>query len=526
MQRISLVDIDKTYPYSRSQANRKARLDIRAGEIHAVVGENGAGKTTLMKILSGLYPPDGGRILVDGLPVYFSSPADAAALGIGMVHQHFTIIPGISAAENIVFGSEPRRAGIFIHPRRSLEEARKTVAKYGFSLDPEKPADLLTVGERQQVEILRQLHKDCRILILDEPTSVLTDLEIQTFLSSLRTLKSLGRTIVLISHKVKEVMDISDSITVMRDGRTLGSFSVGQIDERRLSALMMGSEERSGFPEERPSPGMPKAGPKSSPSREILEFRGVSLYRRHKGMRHLSELSFTLRSGEILGFCGVAGNGLAELEDLLAGFAVPSEGKILYQGGPYPPLRKAPWNPRGIGYVPSDRMRRGASLDNFVWENLIAVDRDRFFPRGILDRRKADKASRKAIDAFKVKAQPENKVRELSGGNIQKLILSRELASPPPALCVLCEPTWGLDIATTEYIYGKIREARGQGAAILLISSNLEEIMGLSDRIAVMHKGRISGEVPGALAAKDHLGAMMLGLSVPVPSGVGTGGGR
>ena len=210
MQRISLVDIDKTYPYSRSQANRKARLDIRAGEIHAVVGENGAGKTTLMKILSGLYPPDGGRILVDGLPVYFSSPADAAALGIGMVHQHFTIIPGISAAENIVFGSEPRRAGIFIHPRRSLEEARKTVAKYGFSLDPEKPADLLTVGERQQVEILRQLHKDCRILILDEPTSVLTDREIQTFLSSLRTLKSLGRTIVLISHKVKEVMDISE----------------------------------------------------------------------------------------------------------------------------------------------------------------------------------------------------------------------------------------------------------------------------------------------------------------------------
>ena len=250
MQCVSLVDIDKTYPFSNSQANCKARLEILAGEIHAVVGENGAGKTTLMKILSGMYAPDGGSILIDGKPVSFASPADACALGIGMVHQHFAIIPGITAAENIVFGSEPRKGGIFIHPRRSLEEAKKTVERFGFSLDPDKPADLLTVGERQQVEILRQLHKDCRLLILDEPTSVLTEHEIRAFFSTLQELKTKGRTIVVISHKVREVMEISDSVTVMRDGRTLGEFKTAEMDEKRLSDLMMGSEEPLSFPED------------------------------------------------------------------------------------------------------------------------------------------------------------------------------------------------------------------------------------------------------------------------------------
>ncbi|TXT44018.1 MAG: simple sugar transport system ATP-binding protein [Spirochaetes bacterium] len=517
MQCVSLVDIDKTYPFSNSQANCKARLEILAGEIHAVVGENGAGKTTLMKILSGMYAPDGGSILIDGKPVSFASPADACALGIGMVHQHFAIIPGITAAENIVFGSEPRKGGIFIHPRRSLEEAKKTVERFGFSLDPDKPADLLTVGERQQVEILRQLHKDCRLLILDEPTSVLTEHEIRAFFSTLQELKTKGRTIVVISHKVREVMEISDSVTVMRDGRTLGEFKTAEMDEKRLSDLMMGSEEPLSFPEDHRHSRHEEAprGPDVL-GRDVLSFHRVGLARRHKGLRFLHDLSFTLKGGEILGFCGIAGNGLSELEDLLAGFVVPSEGQMLYLGGSYPGLRKAPWNPRGIGYVPSDRMRRGASLDNFVWENLIAVDRDRFFPRGILNRLKAENASRKAIEAFHVKAEPANRVRELSGGNIQKLILSRELSSPPPSLCVLCEPTWGLDIATTRNIYQKILEAKKAGSAILLISSNLDEIIGLSDRIAILHKGRMVGEVSGSLANREHLGAMMLGLSVPV----------
>jgi simple sugar transport system ATP-binding protein len=522
MQRVSLVDIDKTYPFSRSQANRKARLEIVAGEIHAVVGENGAGKTTLMKILSGMYAPDGGSIFIDGKPVAFSSPADAAARGIGMVHQHFTIIPGITAAENIVFGSEPRKAGFFIHPRWSLEEAKKTVERYGFSLDPDKPADLLTVGERQQVEILRQLHKECRLLILDEPTSVLTEHEIRAFFSTLQRLKEQGRTIVVISHKVREVMEISDSVTVMRDGRTLGEFKTADMDEKRLSDLMMGSEEPLPFPEDhRHSSHEDSSRGAATPGRDVLSFHRVGLARRHKGLRLLHDLTFTLKGGEILGFCGIAGNGLSELEDLLAGFSLPSEGRILYLSSTYPGLRKAPWNPQGIGYVPSDRMRRGASLDNFVWENLIAVDRDRFFPRGLLNRQKVEIASKKAIEAFHVKAEPLNRVRELSGGNIQKLILSRELASPPPALCVLCEPTWGLDIATTRYIYQKILEAKKAGSAILLISSNLDEIMGLSDRISILHKGRIVGEVSGNRATREHLGAMMLGLSVPVQAAGG-----
>jgi simple sugar transport system ATP-binding protein len=510
MHDIRLVDIDKAYPFSRSLANRKARLDIAAGEIHAIVGENGAGKTTLMKILSGMYKPDSGSILIDGEPVQFSSPAGAAAHGIRMVHQHFTIIPGFSAAENIVFGSEPVGLGFFTNPKNIIKEAKAVVDRYGFAIDPTKPASELTVGERQQVEILRQLHRNCEVLILDEPTAVLTEQEILAFFKTLNSLKQMGRTIIVITHKVREVMEISDRVTVMRDGVTLGDFDTRTITENEISDLVIGKASNQSVQHPNTA-GTLLDFQKAEP---VLVLDRVSLARKHKGSALLDSLSLTINSGEIHGLCAVSGNGLAEIENILAGFDHPTSGKILYRNRPYPQSRKAPGKAEGIGYVPSDRMKRGASLFNTLWENSIAVDRDGFFPHGILNKPLAKKQAMHAIESFSIKAEPESFVQELSGGNIQKLILSRELIDPPPAFCLLCEPTWGLDIATTEFIYKKILETKAKGCAILLISSNLDEILSLSDRISVLSRGALVDTVQNSSnITRGLLGSMMLGIS-------------
>jgi simple sugar transport system ATP-binding protein len=483
-KRIAMLDIDKSYPGSGTQANRGACLELEAGRIHAIVGENGAGKTTLMKILAGLERPDSGSILVDGREVEFDSPTDAAKFGIGMVHQHFTIIPGFN----------------------------------GFSVDPSKQASELSVGERQQVEILRLLHRDREVLILDEPTSVLTEQETKVFFGILRSLAALGKTIVLITHKIREVLDLSELVTVMRGGRTLGEFPTASMSEEKLSALVMGEKSLS----------RREAVPAWPPQKPILAFDSVRVAGRHGGPPQLEDLSFSVSRGRILGLCALSGNGLGEVEELLASRIRPSRGRIEFAGYAYPRFRKAPWLEGGIGYVPSDRMGRGSCPGYSLWENFAALDRKGFFPKGIVDDAGARKAALEAMAGYSIQAEPDSLVGELSGGNVQKMILARELSNPAPGLLVLCEPSWGLDLTATDHLYGRIEALKAKGSAILLISSNLDEILDLADEIIVLHGGSVQGRLTnGPGLTRERLGALMLGLAsrhaVPRTATLGAG---
>ncbi|HWR10294.1 MAG TPA: ABC transporter ATP-binding protein [Rectinemataceae bacterium] len=517
MKCITLANIDKYFPSSGTWANRKARLELSAGQIHALIGENGAGKTTLMRILAGLMPPDSGTIAIDGRPVSFRNASDASRRGIGMVHQHFMTIPGFSAAENIVFGAEPRIGGIFIDRKGSVDAAAQAIARFGFSIDPRKAADKLTIGERQQAEILKLLYRDCEILVLDEPTSVLTEQEIHSLFATLRNLRDQGRTIVIITHKIREVKEIADTVTVMREGETIGSFPSSDVTENDLSAMMMGREGlRAHCPR----------GPATMGAEPVLELKNLSVRARHHGAALLDDLSFAVRSGEICGVCALSGNGLSELEDLLAGIAKPDSGELRFFGASYPRYRMAPWLSHGIGYVPSDRMGRGSCGDRSLTENFIALDRAAFFPKGILDAEAARTFAGDAIREFSIKAGPDSLVEELSGGNVQKMILARELSDPPPALCVLCEPTWGLDRASAEYAYDRALALREKGSAILLLSSDLDEILALSDRIIVMRAGKLTRSLfNGPEATREGLGALMLGLEAS-PAEKATKGGN
>ncbi|MCX7026192.1 MAG: ATP-binding cassette domain-containing protein [Spirochaetes bacterium] len=514
MKHVVMLDIYKAYSESGTQANCGACLELKAGTIHAIVGENGAGKTTLMKILAGLERPDSGRILVDDIEVEFGSPADAARLGIGMVHQHFMIIPGFTAAENVVFGAEPRRANFFLDGAAAIARAREEALRYGFSVDPAKQASELSVGERQQVEILRLLHRDGSILILDEPTSVLTEQETKVFFGILRSLAARGKIIVLVSHKIREVLKISDKITVMRRGKTLGEFPSMKMTETKLSALVMGRKPVSRREPVRPWP----------PEVPVLVFDSVVAAGKHRGPPKLDHLSFSAFPGRILGLCALAGNGLAEVEEMLAGKLRPSKGRIGFKGGAYPRLRKAPWLEGGIGYVPSDRVGRGSCPGVTIWENFAALDRKGFFPMGMVDGKRAKKVAASAIAGYSIQAAPDSTVGELSGGNIQRMILARELSDPPPELLVLCEPSWGLDLTATDHLYGRIEALKAKGSTILLISSNLDEILGLTDEIIVLHEGKTQGRLANSPdLSRESLGALMLGLesreTAPIAAG-------
>jgi simple sugar transport system ATP-binding protein len=533
MKKIVLERIDKYFPSSHSWANKGASLTLDAGEIHAVVGENGAGKTTLMRILAGLERPDAGSVAIDGETIAFRGPADAVARGIGMVHQHFLTIPGFTAAENIVFGEEPLFARFFVDRKALLARAAGTVKRFGFAVDPAKPAEALTVGERQQVEILKLLYRDCEVLILDEPTSVLAEREIGALFGTLRRLAAEGRTIVIITHKVREVLAVADTVTVMRNGATVGRYRAADLSERALSDLVMGADPNAAVrptaaavEAERPAkPGSRPAVAKNGQAAALppaLELSEVTVRRRQHGRARLDQLSLKVAPGEIIGVCALSGNGLAELEDLLAGVLKPSSGRLLFLGGRYPRFRAAPWRENGIAYVPSDRMRRGSCAERTVTENVIAPDRDTYFPSGILDSGAARKAARAAIEAFSVKAEPDHMVGELSGGNIQKLILARELmlSDGTPRLCVLCEPTWGLDQASTEFAYNAIKDVRAEGSAILVLSSDLDEILALSDRILALHGGAVAGaweNKPGL--SREEIGVAMLGAGAQFPAG-------
>jgi simple sugar transport system ATP-binding protein len=498
---LEMRGITKLYPENNVLANDAVDFEVEKNEIHAVVGENGAGKTTLMKILYGLERADRGTISLEGKPVHIGSPLEATRLGIGMVHQHFRLIPEFSIAENVVLGLEPRRRGVFLDPEGAVRAVQRVVEEFGFSIDPRLRVAELTVGQMQLVEVLKILYRRAELLILDEPTSVLTEQQIHKLFTTLRGLKAIGKTVIIITHKLGEVKEISQRVTVMRGGRVVAVRDTAQVDERELSRLMVGktlSLQVRREPRER--------GPMA------LELQKVSLRVKGQDRPLLDAVDLQVHRGEIVGVAGVSGNGLGELEDVASGLRRVSSGRILHDGVDITRFSALELRRRGLAYVPADRLHRGSSLQSSVLENLIIASHHRFLKGGVFRRRRLDEYASELTARFSIEGDPRVPVGTLSGGNIQKVILARELASRTDFI-LFSEPTWGLDVASSEFIYEKILELRRQGIAVLLLSSNLDEILSLADTLVVMYRGRVVANLPNSEALnKELVGEYMLGL--------------
>jgi general nucleoside transport system ATP-binding protein len=482
-------------------ANDHVDFQVRQGEIHAIVGENGAGKTTLMNILYGLIHADLGEILIEGGPAHIQGPRDAIKRGIGMVHQHFMLIPVFTVGENVVLGNEPVRPGGFYDYAKAREAITDLTRRYGLALDPDARVGELPVGLQQRVEIVKVLYRGARILILDEPTGVLTPQESNELFRVLRDLIGGGKTIIFISHKLKEVLEISDRITVMRRGKVVGHLVTKDTDEAAIARLMVGREVLL---------RVEKAPAKPGPSALRVENLTANSDR---GVAALRGVSFDVHQGEILGIAGVEGNGQSELVETLAGTRHAAGGKIFLGEREVSTLNAAAIRLAGVSHIPEDRRGAGLVLNYSVSDNLI-LGRERtplFSWHGLILRLKAIFSwAQKLIKEFDIRTpSPATPARTLSGGNQQKIIVARELATDPRVL-LAAQPTRGVDIGAIEFIHRRLITERDGGAAILLVSAELDEVRSLSDRIAVMYEGRIvSFEPPDA--PEEHLGLLMTG---------------
>lgn len=496
---LEVVDVKKYFPGVR--ANDGVSLGLLAGEVHAILGENGAGKSTLMKLIYGLYQPDSGKILLQGKPVRFSSPRDAIHSGIGMVHQHFMLIPALSVAENIVLGDEP--GGIRYRKHEAIKRVRALSEKYKLTVDPAAKVAQLSVGLQQRVEILKALYRQAKLLILDEPTALLTPQETDELFAVMRHLKAQGIPILFISHKLDEVRAIADRVTVMRAGKTVETVPVAGATPQELANLMVGREVVLRVDK---TPSLPKD--------VILSVNDLTVLDAAKHER-VHNVSFQVRGGEILGIAGIDGNGQSELVESIAGILRSAHGTIQFLGQEITHKSTAERTRLGIAYVPQDRQLDGLVLDFTLVENAILRDfRHRpFSSGGILRYKAAQTYAEKLIQAFDVRPpQPQRKAGELSGGNQQKVILAREVMRSPQLL-IAVQPTRGLDVGAIEGIHKELIRLRDEGRAILLVSLELEEILSLSDRIAVLHSGRIVDTVPGETATRAQIGLLMTGTT-------------
>jgi simple sugar transport system ATP-binding protein len=494
---IELAGITKTFP--GVVANDDIHLRVRAGEIHAIVGENGAGKSTLMKILYGMLRPDRGTIAIDGREVHFRSPKDAIAVGIGMVHQHFMLADNLTVLENVVLGSEPARGGLlaFEEARRRIRELSET---YGLPLDPDRRVEDLTVGERQRVEIIKVLFRGARTLILDEPTAVLVPQEVEELFRNLRDLASRGVTIIFISHKLDEVLEIADTITVIRAGRTVATVSPEEVDAHRLAELMVGSEL--------PTPE----------TREVTVTEHVALAVRGLGVRveerwALRDVSFEIRRGEIVGIAGVEGNGQRELVEALIGLRRPDAGTIELEGEDVTAWSTRRRREAGVGYIPEDRHVWGLLLPSPLWENAMLGHQTQppFAKGAFVDRGGAHTRTAEIIrDYHVITPGPDTPALALSGGNQQKFVVGREMAASPRVL-IAAHPTRGIDVGAQAAVWEQIRAARAAGLALLLISADLEELIGLSDTLHVILRGRFVARLDPSTVTPEDLGSYMTG---------------
>ncbi len=499
IQRIEMRDIVKRFP--GVVANNKVNLQINAGEVHALLGENGAGKSTLMRQLYGLYRPDEGQILVNDKPQVFHSPADAILAGIGMIHQHFMLVPTLSVAENVALGLQSSH-----EPLLDLQNVSQRIEKlsqaYGLKVEPDAYIWQLSVGEQQRVEIIKALYRGAGIIILDEPTAVLTPQEVNDLFVTLKRMTSEGHGLVFISHKLHEVMAISDQVTVLRDGQSMGTRPAKGVTRDEMVKMMVGREVKPLAPQpvQTGEVCLQISGLRAAGDRETEALRGVDL---------------NVHAGEILGVAGVSGNGQRELAQCLAGLRKVTGGRILLNGQDITQASLQERMAAGQSYIPEERMRDGAIREFSVQENLFLRDHAASaFTNGIfLHFARMAARTREVIQQYSIKApSAETPIKNLSGGNIQKLIMARELSRQPKAL-IAAQPTRGVDIGATEYIHQRLLEQRANGTAILLISEDLDEIRTLSDRVAVMYEGQMMGILSRDEASVETIGLMMAGVA-------------
>ncbi|MBI3548839.1 MAG: ABC transporter ATP-binding protein [Elusimicrobia bacterium] len=495
--------------FARCRANDGAGLSVAKGEVHALVGENGAGKSTLMKILYGLYTPDGGDIRVGGAPVRFAGPEDAIAAGVGMVHQHFMLVPTLTVAENVVLAREPSSLGGLVFDKARAEaEVEALSKKFGLALDPKALVGDLSVGEQQRLEILKVLYRGAEILILDEPTAVLTPQETKAFFQILSGLRAQGKTVILITHKLQEVLAISHTVTVMRLGKTVGSVATAKTSEAELAQMMVGRPVLFQVERTLKDPAVIAKSP------AVLELRGVTV-RSSRGHDALKDVSFTVRAGEIFGVAGVEGNGQTELIELLTGLRTPGAGTMTLVGKEvdFAAASAADMFRRGVAHVPEDRHRRGLVLDYAVSENVV-LGRHRepeFASTWTIDFSSVRAFAERMIKDYDIRpADPSAHAKALSGGNQQKVVVAREM-SRGPKLLVASQPTRGVDVGAIELIHKKIIAARDAGAAVVLVSAELSEILSLSDTIGVLYRGAFSGILSVQRATEETIGVLMAG---------------
>lgn len=507
---LSMNNITKVYP-NGIVANEGVDFSLRKGEIHALVGENGAGKSTLMKILFGLEHPEEGEILLKGNPINIGSPNVAIEHGIGMVHQHFMLVPSLTVAENMVLGSEPRK-GLYVNIKKASTETLELSRKYNLAVDPSARIRDLPVGIKQKVEILKALYRGAEILILDEPTAVLTPQETKELFEELHLLKEQGSTIIFISHKLHEIKELCDRLTIMRNGRSQGVFNVADVTEKDISRLMVG---RDVILEVEKGPASPAAV-----SLKVEDLTVVNDF----GKKAVNNISFSVRKGEILGVAGVEGNGQSELVEILTGLQRINFGSVEIEGVNI--AGKSIKDIRNLGtcHIPEDRMTYGVAETLDIEQNLLADKHDssRFTGRILTKPKIIRENSLKLIEEYKIKCgSPLEEVKMLSGGNIQKVVVAREF-SVEPKLIIADQPTRGIDVGATEFIRKRLVELRDEGSAVLLVSADLNEVLELSDSLIVMYNGEITAYIEDVKSlGEEELGLFMLGINKQSDSEIG-----
>lgn len=476
-------------------ANNHVDFDLRRGEIHALLGENGAGKTTLMRILYGLYQQDSGEVRINDKTVRINSPKDAIANNIGMVTQHFALVPPMTVAENIVLGYTDK----FVLNYAAIEDKVADAAKkYGLDINPKAIVRHLSVGQRQRVEILKALYRNAKVLILDEPTAVLIPQEVDVLFETLRRLCAEGLSVIFISHKLDEVTNITNRVTVLRDGKSIGTVNTSDVNQSKLAAMMVGRETF----------GIKRDKVSASPTKPLLKVNTICA-NDDQGLPALRSVSLTIHSGEILGIAGVSGNGQKQLAETLCGVRNCTSGEIELDGVNLIGKNAGEFTNCGMGRIPEDR-HEGVVGELTVHENLALEHLNKYSRSGFLDRKAIQQNANDLISQFQIKAKSGDRIRTLSGGNMQKVLLARVL-STQPKIVIAPQPTRGLDVGATDYVRKQLLEQKQRGAGVLLISEDLDEILSLSDRIAVMYEGEIVGILDAAAATPERLGLLMSG---------------
>jgi general nucleoside transport system ATP-binding protein len=504
---IRLEHIYKTFPGGVT-ANKDANLNVMQGEIHAIVGENGAGKSTLMNILYGVHQPDSGNIFINQQQTDIANPREAKKLGIGMVHQHFMLVPSFTVLENVILGYEPKNSGVFVDKHQAEQKVQAICDRYRLDIPLHSLVKDISVGIQQRVEIIKAIYRGAEILILDEPTAVLTPLEVEDLFQICREMVKKDKTILFISHKLKEVLELSDRVTVMHSGKTLQTLHTKNTNESDLARLIVGRDR------------IWRVGKRKKITDNPIVMEVSNLFvRNSKNALAVKNMSFQVKAGEILGVAGVEGNGQTELMEALTGLAPIQSGEILFKGNSLMHSSTAQMRAMGIRHIPEDRMATGASLQASIKENLIIDNDDRkpfISPTGFLNWENIQTHSQNLIDQFGIIAQgPDTIVGNLSGGNLQKVVVAREISGAHTCLLV-SHPTRGLDIGASEFIYEQLLASRDDMKAVMMISADLDEIFLLSDRILVIYEGSVVAEFLPNTVTPEELGLYMTGAKKPL----------